>query len=54
MVSGTLVNRNEEPVQQLEIRSIVSENGKPIERYSSETYYGKLIKPSEELDFVSF
>lgn len=54
VVSGTVVNRNKEPVQQLEISSVVTENGKPIEHCSAETYYGQLIKPSEEFDFVSF
>lgn len=53
-VSGTLVNRNDEPVHQLSISSVVTENERPIERCSSATTYGKLIKPHEEFDFVLF
>ncbi len=53
-VSGALVNRNSTPVHQLTISSVVTENGRPIERCGTYTTYGKLIKPNEEFEFVSF
>jgi hypothetical protein len=54
VVSGTLLNRNSEPIHQLSISSVVTEHERPIERCSTYTTYGKLIKPREEFDFVMF
>jgi hypothetical protein len=54
VVSGTLINRNEQPVQQLSINSVISENGRAIEQCDAHTTYGKFINPSEELDFIAF
>jgi hypothetical protein len=53
-VSVRVVNRNDAPVQQLNVRSVIFENGRPIEQCSAYTSYGKFIKPSEELEFIVF
>ena len=54
VVTGTVVNGNNAPVQQLAVKSILTEDGKPIEECSTYTTYGKLIQPSERFDFVIF
>ena len=53
-ISGALVNRNSASVHQLTISSVVTESGRPIERCSTYTTYGKLIEPNAELEFVLF